>query len=147
VRSVEDSKRLNLKPEPCVIISSSGMCEAGRILHHLRNHIEDAKNTVAIVGYQAPGTLGHRLVQKLDEVKIFGESFQRRAQVELLNAFSAHADQEELRSYVRKGGKSLRQVFLVHGEPEPQETLEALLNEEGYTGIVRPETKAIVEWN
>lgn len=147
IRSVEESKALNAKTQPCVIISSSGMCEAGRILHHLRNNIENEKNTVAIVGYQAQGTLGHRLVERHEEVNIFGEPFRRRATVELLNAFSAHADQSELVNYVHRGGKGLRQVFLVHGEPEPQETLAALLEDAGYTGIHRPETHDVVSWD
>ena len=147
VRSVEESKRLNEKTEPCIIIASSGMCEAGRVLHHLRNHIGSEKNTVAIVGYQAAGTLGHRLVERQEEVRIFGEPFQRRARVELLNAFSAHADQTDLATYVKHGGPHLRQVFLVHGEPEPQEALEQLLTQAGYTGICRPDTGSVVEWN
>jgi metallo-beta-lactamase family protein len=143
LRSVEESKRLNEKREPCVIIAASGMCEAGRVLHHLRNHIGSDANTVAIVGYQAQGTLGHRLVQRQDEVRIFGEPFARRARVELLNAFSAHADQADLVAYVAQAGA--RKVFLVHGEPEPQDALERLLLESGYTGLHRPETGEAVE--
>jgi metallo-beta-lactamase family protein len=145
IRSVEDSKRLNERDESCVIISSSGMCEAGRVLHHLRNHIEDPRHTIAIVGYQAEGTLGHRLVLKHEEVKIFGESFTRRARVELLNAFSAHADRRDLKQYIDRAGPKLRRVFLVHGEPEQQEALAVRLQGLGYTGVVRPETDDVVD--
>jgi metallo-beta-lactamase family protein len=145
VSSVSGSKALNQRKEPCIIISSSGMCEAGRILHHLRNNIGDPKNTIAIVGYQAQGTLGQRLVQQHEEVKIFGETFKRRAQVEKLNAYSAHAGRSDLLRYVEQGGTKLRKVFLVHGEPEQQEALHTELKEKGYTGVHCPETGDVVD--
>lgn len=143
VRSVEESKSLNDRDEPCIIISASGMCEAGRILHHLRNNIESARNTIAIVGYQAANTLGSKLVNRADEVKIFGESFQRRAEVEVLNAYSAHADRNDLIRYIEHAGKKLRQVFLVHGEPEQQEALHAEMQGRGFTHIRCPETGSV----
>jgi metallo-beta-lactamase family protein len=119
IRSVEDSKKLNDRPEPCLIISASGMCEAGRILHHLANNIEDPRNTVAIIGYQAEHTLGKRLIDGADEVKILGSVFKRRAEVVKYNAFSAHADHEGLLAYAGKfDRKVLGKVFLVHGDPE-----------------------------
>jgi metallo-beta-lactamase family protein len=144
-RSVEESKQLNQRKGPCVIISSSGMCEAGRILHHLRNAIEDPRNTVAIVGYQAPRTLGRRLVERRDEVRIFGESFKRRARVELLNAYSAHADRSDLLDYIEKAGRKLRAVYLVHGEPEQQEALYGELSRRGLANVQCPETESSVE--
>ncbi len=99
-RSTEESKKLNFLREPAIIIAASGMMEAGRILHHLRNHIEDPRTTVLVVGWQAENTLGRRLVDKAKEVRIFGESYQNRAQVEVLNGFSGHADRDELLAWV-----------------------------------------------
>ena len=95
-RTTEESKELNFLREPAVIISASGMAEAGRILHHLKNNIEDPRNTILIVGWQAPNTLGRRIVEKQPTVKIFGESYKLRANVEIINGFSAHADHSEL---------------------------------------------------
>jgi metallo-beta-lactamase family protein len=145
IRSVEASKQLNTRRDPCIIISSSGMCEAGRILHHLRNNIENPKNTVAIVGYMAPHTLGHRLVQRQAEVRIFGEPFRRRAQVEVLNAYSAHAGRSDLLQYIERSGKKLRAVYLVHGEAEQQKALHEELEKRGYTNVRCPETGSSVD--
>jgi metallo-beta-lactamase family protein len=145
VRSVEESKSLNDKDESCIIISASGMCEAGRILHHLRNNIASAKNTIAIVGYQAANTLGHKLVQRQEEVKIFGEPFERKADVEVLNAYSAHADRNDLIRYIEQAGKKLRAVYLVHGEPEQQEALHEEMQRRGFTQLRCPETGATEE--
>lgn len=117
IRSVEASKELNFLREPAVIISASGMCEAGRILHHLKNNIEDPRNTVLIVGWQAPHTLGRRLVERRSVVKIFGEEYSLRARVETINGFSAHADRNDLLGYVQQlGAGRLKAAFVVHGE-------------------------------
>jgi metallo-beta-lactamase family protein len=117
IRAVERSKELNFLREPAIIISASGMCEAGRILHHLKNNVEDSRNTVLIVGWQAPHTLGRRLVERQAVVKIFGEEYNLRARVETINGFSAHADREELLGYARQLGTSrLKTAFVVHGE-------------------------------
>ncbi|MGD8488721.1 MAG: MBL fold metallo-hydrolase [Anaerolineae bacterium] len=117
IRSVEKSKELNFMREPAIIISASGMCEAGRILHHLKNNIEDPRNTVLIVGWQAPYTLGRRLVERQATVKIFGEEYTLRARVETINGFSAHADRTELLAYARRlGPEGLTSAFVVHGE-------------------------------
>ncbi len=117
IRDVEESKKLNGKEEPCLIISASGMCEAGRILHHLANNIEDPRNTIAIIGYQAEHTLGKRLVDGAEEVWILGSRYKRKAEVVKYNAFSAHADHEGLMQYIGKfNRKRLRKVFLVHGD-------------------------------
>lgn len=129
IDDVEDSKALDHEQGPAIIISASGMCEAGRILHHLRASIEDEKSTVLIVGYQAQHTLGRRLVEKRARVKIFGVERDRRADVVVLNGFSAHADQKDLvdfASRVKERGP-LRQVALVHGDPKPQAILADLL--------------------
>lgn len=122
-KSVEESMRLNTIGVPCVIISASGMCEAGRILHHLRNSVENPKNSILIVGYQAENTLGRKIVEKQEKVRIFGQEHSLRAEVTVLNGFSAHADQTELREYAfrvhaRSGGR-LKRIFLVHGELGP----------------------------
>ena len=136
----EDSKALDASPEPAVIISASGMCEAGRILHHLKATIEDDKNTVVIVGFQAQHTLGRRLVEKRTRVKIFGVERDRRADVVVLNGFSAHADQKGLMDFargVRTHGK-LEHVALVHGEPKAQKTLSGLLEADGFHHVRAP---------
>jgi metallo-beta-lactamase family protein len=117
VRSVERSKELNFLREPAIIISASGMSEAGRILHHLKNNVEDPRNTVLIVGWQAPHTLGRRLVERQPKIKVFGEEYNLNAEVEVINGFSAHADRDDLENYVQQlGPKRLKGIFVVHGE-------------------------------
>jgi metallo-beta-lactamase family protein len=133
VRDVEDSKRLNTSRLPMVIISASGMCEAGRVLHHLRNNVEDPRNTVMIVGYCAEHTLGRRIVERQPEVRIFGEPYRLRAHVEVMNAYSAHADEPELVRFVSNLDRDrLRRIFLVHGETLRQEALALALTAAGY---------------
>ncbi len=140
IRDVEDSKRLNGSRLPMVIISASGMCEAGRILHHLRNNIEDPKNTVMIVGFCAPHTLGRKIVEKRPEVRIFGEPHRLRAQVEVMNSYSAHADQPELVAFVSHlDPDRLRRIFLVHGDADRQLELRDALVEAGYENVYGPE--------
>ncbi len=144
IRDVEDSKRLNTSQLPMVVISASGMCEAGRILHHLRNNVEDPKNTIMIVGYCAPHTLGRRIVDRKREVKIFGEPYRLRADVEVMNGYSAHADEPELVDFVSQlDSARLRRIFLVHGDPSRQLALFDALKEAGYPtahGPARGET-------
>jgi metallo-beta-lactamase family protein len=140
VRSVERSKELNFLREPAVIISASGMCEAGRILHHLKNNIEDARNTVLIVGWQAPYTLGRRLVERRPVVKIFGEEYRLKAQVETINGFSAHADRNDLLDYARQlGGQRLKSAFVVHGEEASSLALAEGLEEIGIEQAIVPD--------
>ncbi len=122
-RSLEESKRLNFLLEPAIIISASGMAETGRILHHLKNNIEDRRTTILIVGWQAPETLGRRLVDGEKIVNIFGEKYHVNAQVEVLNGFSGHADHEELLSWVEPMKVKPRRTFLVHGELEAASAL------------------------
>lgn len=117
-RSVEDSKALNFLREPAIIISASGMAETGRILHHLKNNITDPRTTVLIVGWQAPQTLGRRLVDVAEKVRIFGEEYANHAHVEVLNGFSGHADSGELQTWVENIPRKPRRTFLVHGEIE-----------------------------
>jgi len=139
VRDVEDSKRLNESRLPMVVISASGMCEAGRILHHLRNSVESPRNTVLIVGYCAPNTLGRRIVEKQSEVRIFGAPYRLRARVEVMNTYSAHADGQELVDFVGHLERGrLRNIFLVHGDPARQLALADDLEAAGYARPLAP---------
>lgn len=129
VSEAEDSKAIDRAPGPAIIIAASGMCEAGRVLHHLRLAVEDPKNAIVIVGFQAQDTLGRRIVERRSEVRIFGVMHRLSAEVAVLNGFSAHADQRGLLSFAedtsRKG--ALRRIVLVHGEPAAQFALTGLL--------------------
>jgi metallo-beta-lactamase family protein len=139
ISEVADSKAIDAAAGPAIIISASGMCEAGRVLHHLQTTVSDAKNTVLIVGFQAQHTLGRRLVERRKEVRIFGVMRELAAEVVVLNGFSAHADQEGLLSFaaeVARKGK-LRNVILVHGEPRPQSILADLLRSRGICSDAR----------
>ena len=131
ITDVNDSKGLNEIHEPMVIISASGMCEAGRILHHLRNNIENPKNTVLVVGYMAKNTLGRKLVERKEKVKIFGLEHPLRAEVVVINAFSAHADRNDLLNYALKFKDKVKNIFIVHGDEDQSEALLELLKENG----------------
>ncbi len=140
VRDQARSKQLNYMPEPAVVISASGMCENGRILHHLKNNIENRENTVLFVSFQAENTLGRRLRDGASTVKIFGEEHKVRAQVASIDGYSAHADQSELLEWARPFDRSrLQQTFLVHGEPEAQSTLAEKLEAEGLKRVTIPQ--------
>ena len=139
IRDVNESKALNGMHGPMVIISASGMCEAGRILHHLRNNIEDPRNTVLIVGFQAEHTLGRKLVERRAEVPIFGEPMRLRAEVAVINELSGHADQQELLGWIKPHAKALKRVFLVHGEVDQSMPLAALIRETYGIDVVVPD--------
>lgn len=139
IRRVEDSMALNGRPETCIILSASGMCEAGRILHHLRNNIEDPRNLVLIVGFQAEDTLGKRLVERRPIVRIFGEEFALRAEVVTMNGFSAHADRSELLGWAASEPGRPRRTFVVHGSEDQSEALAAALADHGFRGVEVPE--------
>jgi metallo-beta-lactamase family protein len=146
IRHVEESKKLNTRTEPCMIISASGMCEAGRIVHHLANNVGDPKNTILIVGYQAEHTLGRRIVERQPEIKIFGDVYQLKAEVAVLNAFSAHAGQDEILEYLSTIDKTqLRTLFLVHGEAPQSDALKLKLTEGGYKDVYVPDRGEIVD--
>jgi metallo-beta-lactamase family protein len=135
-RDVEESKALNSLNGPAIIIAASGMAEAGRILHHLAHGAGDPRNTILIVGFQAEHTLGRRIVERAPILKIFGEEVPLKANVEVLNGYSAHADRTELTSWldrVRADSPNLGSVWLVHGEPEAQDVLQASLTAKGYS--------------
>ena len=139
IRDTDSSKALNDLDEPCIIISASGMLEAGRIKHHIKNTIGDSKNTILIVGFVPPGSLGARLIEGQPEVKIFGQPYAVRAKVEVLAAYSAHADYEEMMRYLRcQDASSVKRVFLVHGEPEAQLSFKTHLHGMGFRDIVIP---------
>jgi metallo-beta-lactamase family protein len=136
VRDVPDSKALDSANGPAVIIAGSGMAESGRILHHLAHGIGDQRNLVLFVGFQAEHTLGRRIESGEEVVPIFGQEYQRRAEVETIGGYSAHADRDELRAWVRALGGPIRRAFVVHGEPAGLEAMAAILREEG-VGDVR----------
>ncbi|MFH2102542.1 MAG: MBL fold metallo-hydrolase [Chloroflexota bacterium] len=145
VQSVDESKRLNDLKGPLVIISASGMAEAGRILHHLKNNIEDKRNTILIVSWQAPHTLGRRLAERAPVVKIFGEEYQRRAEIATIGGLSAHAGQDMLLEYAQAGNRHKRNIFLVHGEPKAASALQERLAAHGFKKVFYPEAHAIIE--
>jgi metallo-beta-lactamase family protein len=128
-RSVDESKALNDRKDPMIIISASGMVEAGRILHHVKNNIHDERNTILIVSWQAPHTLGRRLADREREVKIFGESYYRRAQVETINGLSAHAGLNLLVEYASSVAGEAQKIILVHGEEPAAAKLQAKLKD------------------
>jgi len=132
VRSVEASKELNTLTQPAIIISASGMCEAGRILHHLKNNIEDPRTMILFVGFQAENTLGRKLLDGQNPVPILGEHFQVRAEVRRADGYSAHADQTELLSWAQQvhRASSIRTIFLVHGEEPSCQALAQVLSKE-----------------
>ena len=137
VVSTAESKQINNFAGPAIIIAASGMAESGRILHHLSRHIENADNIIAIVGFMAENTLGRRLAERAKEVKIFGKPYQVKAEIATLNAFSAHADYSEILSWLSKHDlRSLKRIFLVHGEDEAQANLR---NELLRAGVPRVE--------
>jgi len=139
VTETEDSKRLNAMPGPVVIISASGMCEGGRILHHLAHTVEDERNVVLIVGYQAENTLGRRIVEHVSPIRIYGDEYPLRAQVEIINALSAHADRNEMRAYFTDMGPKVDQVFVVHGEPDAAGQLATDMRALGALQVTQPE--------
>ncbi len=155
IRSVEESKALNNQDGPMIIISASGMAETGRILHHLKNNIEDPRNMILIVSWQAPDTLGRRLAERAERVRIFGEEYRRRAGVATIGGLSGHAGQDMLVSYAKAANQSagsgpngngrLKRVFLVHGESVQAGVLQKRLGEIGLSGVSYPDLNTTVE--
>jgi len=140
VESVEDSKALNASRQPCIIISASGMCEAGRVLHHLKYSVEDPKNLVLMVSFQAENTLGRRIAERQPIVRIYGEEHPLRAEVEVMDEFSAHADRDGLLQYVGAMNlPRLKKVFVVHSELDAAEALVEPLKALGVRDVVIPE--------
>ena len=137
-RSVEESKAINDLKGPAVIISASGMAEVGRILHHLKNNIEDPRNMILIVSWQAPYTLGRRLAEREERVKIFGEVYHRKAEVATIGGLSAHAGQHLLLEYALAVQGQVKKIFLVHGEQRGADPLIEMLNERGMSEVYFP---------
>jgi metallo-beta-lactamase family protein len=139
VRSVDESKALNFRKDPMIIISASGMAETGRVLHHLKNNVEDPRNTVLICSWQAPHTLGRRIADREERIKIYGESYVRRCEVATIGGFSAHAGQNLLRDYALAVKDQVEKVFLVHGEARGAAPLMEILKGDGLDEVYFPE--------
>ena len=139
ITDVKDSKKLNNTPGPVIIISASGMCEGGRILHHLKHAVTDPRNIILIVGYQAEHTLGRRLVEHVTPIKIFGERHDVEARVHTINALSAHADRNELMAYFTEMGPKVEHAFCVHGEEAPTAAVVESLRNAGARNVIAPE--------
>jgi len=144
-RSVEESKALNDLKGPAIIISASGMAEAGRILHHLRNNIENPINTIMIVSWQAPHTLGRRLAERQKTVRIFGQLFERRAEIATIGGLSAHAGQTKLIDYAKATKDTLKGLYLVHGEERSANVLMEKLEENHIAPVYFPDRADYVE--
>ncbi len=138
-RTADESKALNEDERPSIIISASGMCEVGRIKHHLKHNIWNPKSTILFVGYQAPGTLGYQIVNGAKTVKIFGEEFAVNARVEYIEGYSGHADQEGLMNFIYSFITKPKNIFLVHGEAESQEVLKDKIEKETEIPVIIPD--------
>jgi metallo-beta-lactamase family protein len=145
-RSVEQSKALNRRQEPAVIVAASGMATGGRVVHHLKQRLSDPKNAVVFVGYQASGTRGRALVNGAEHVAIHGQRIPVRAEILELHGLSAHADQDELLKWCRALSEPPERVYLNHGEDPPRKTLAAALTELGWKRPVLPESGESVDW-
>ena len=142
---VKESMGLNSVKGPVIIISASGMCEGGRILHHLKRTVEDKRNIILIVGYQAKHTLGRRLVHHQSPIKIFGDRYELRAEVHSVQALSAHADRKELLDYFRQMGPKVQKAFVVHGDIDQAEPLAEALRGLGAGEVLIPEPGQEIE--
>ena len=138
-KTAEESKELNEDNTPSIIISASGMCEVGRIKHHLKHNLWNPKSTILFVGYQAPGTLGYNIVNGAKTVKIFGDEIAVNARIEYIEGYSGHADQELLMNFIYSFIKKPKHIFLVHGEPESQDILGAKIENETGLNVTIPE--------
>ncbi len=143
IREQKYSKALNTDKRPMIIIAGSGMCESGRILHHLKNNIEDSRNTILVVGYMAQDTLGKKIVDRASLVRIFGIEYELNAEVVIINAFSGHADKKELIDFAT-GCLPSKRIFLVHGDDEQSEALCATLSERGMNVYVPSKNETIL---
>ncbi len=139
VRSIEESKKLNDAANPLIIISASGMAEAGRVQHHLKHAIGDPRNAVLITGWQAPNTLGRRIADREPYVRIFGESFELKAEVYTLYGYSGHADHEDLLNWAAPHAQTVKAAFVVHGDPKPAQNLAEGLTKLGYGRVIVPQ--------
>jgi metallo-beta-lactamase family protein len=140
IQNVEESKALNMRREPCVIISASGMADAGRVKHHIKNTISDSRNTILIVGYCEPRSLGGKLMRNYKEVTLFGEPYEVRAEIQVMRSMSAHGDYEDLCQFIAcQNPQAIKQTFLVHGEYDVQQTFRSKLLKKGFADVEIPQ--------
>jgi metallo-beta-lactamase family protein len=140
IQDTSESKALNIDPDPCVIISASGMAEAGRVKHHIKNNISDEKNTILMVGYCEPNSLGGRLMAGYTSVSIFGEDYAVKAEVRTIRSMSAHGDYEDLLKFIScQDPSKVKKIFLVHGEYDVQEAFQEKILEKGFNSVEIPE--------
>jgi metallo-beta-lactamase family protein len=146
LRTALESKRVNARQEPCIVIAASGMCETGRILHHLKQNVADPRATIAIIGFQAPHTLGRSLVDYREQVRIHDQWFPLKAEVVVLNGFSSHADHNDFMNYLGPLAATTKKVRLVHGEEGPAAALTKALREQGFADVEYPDRGEQVTW-
>jgi metallo-beta-lactamase family protein len=140
IKTVEDSKLLNFKNEPCVIISASGMADAGRVKHHISNNIENSRNSILITGYCEPNSLGARLLSGRKEVNIYGVAHEVHAEIGSIRSMSAHGDYEDLSQFLAtQDPRLVKKLFLVHGEYNVQEDFKERLIRKGFMDVSIPE--------
>jgi metallo-beta-lactamase family protein len=144
VASSEEGLLHSTQPDPCVVVASGGMCEGGRIIQHLRHHIDDPRSTVVLVSYQAPGSLGDRLLEMRPTVRFLGRSWNKWVEVVQINGFSGHADQNDFAALVGPLAGATRQVRLVHGEPTQAASLAASLRQQGFPDVGVPQREEMV---
>jgi metallo-beta-lactamase family protein len=145
IREFEDSIRVSRRPDPCIVIAASGMCDAGRILHHLKEHVDDPRCTVILVSYQAHGTTGRRLLEKSPTVKFLGKDWNKWIEVVHLDGFSGHADRADFMAYLSPLVGQIGKVRLIHGEREQAESLAEGLRELGFDDVGVPGPGDVVE--
>lgn len=139
IREFEDSLRISARPDPAIVIASSGMCDAGRIVHHLKQHIDDPSCTVILVSFQAPGTTGRRLMEKSPTVRLFGKDYNKWIEVVHLDGFSAHADRDDFLAYLSPLAGKIGKTRLIHGEREQADALAQTMREMGYKDVAVPQ--------
>ena len=145
IQSVEESKALNERTDSMIIISASGMAETGRILHHIKNNIENPNNTICIVSWQAPDTLGRRLADREPQIRIFGDVYERKCEIATIGGLSGHAGQDLLVKYAMGVKDSVKQIFLVHGEEKQAMTLKGLLRDRKLDQVHYPDLHESVD--
>ncbi|MGE5197092.1 MAG: MBL fold metallo-hydrolase RNA specificity domain-containing protein, partial [Deltaproteobacteria bacterium] len=143
IREQVDSKKLNTDKRPMIIIAGNGMCESGRILHHLKNNIEESRNTILVVGYMAADTLGKRIVDRVRIVRIYGVEYELNAEVVVINSISGHADKKGLMDFVSEA-MPLKRVFLVHGDMGQSQALLDALTESGINACIPQKDEEII---
>lgn len=143
IRDQRESKALNIDKRPMIIIAGNGMCEAGRILHHLKNNIEESRNTILVVGYMAKDTLGRRIVERQRIVRIFGVEYELNAEVVIINSFSGHADRNGLIDFISRC-LPLKQIFLVHGDEEQSQILSDALKDMGLNVYIPQKDEEVI---